>query len=380
MKLQIWGFLIIFLVLGINAQPKYWELKQGELTVMTKKADIIAIGKFTEKNNGLLKVKFSEILQGPQRIKKTISIKSNRALKENRNYIFFLKNQGKYYVPLPYQSILKNDMFLISRVKNEVMKWRVERSDLIVTASVINVKEIKMRDESYFVKAYCKPEKTFKGEKKKNFFVTYKRFTKAGISTVFLFEDMTYIFFLRSGKKAYELINPYEGAYPNRLYITKTLRLVTNIENKYDQAAGKTNNGARIIARLSASSFTKKDAPMIYLIIQNDSSNTMEMYHNNIPYFLLIHIFDEEGKIVPVKYPRKNSIPPIFKRYFMKLASKAYFMTSPINLHDYIRLGNGKYSIYIEYYLPNEYAGKTIGKKAWAGRVISNKIELEIKD
>ena len=194
-----------------------------------------------------------------------------------------------------------------------------------------------------------------------------------------LFKNLNYIFFLvrHDKQNLYRLSDPYEGAYLERRSLLNELKLVTRVENRFDQMAGKVVDGVRIIARLSKDTIKKGEAAIANLIIQNVSGQEKEIYHNQVSYFILFHIIDEYGNIVPSKYPRKNSIPPLEKKYFLKLV---YFTTPPFDLQEYCRLTPGKYNIYVEFHLPPEYIGQNLGKKGWAGKVMSNKLELTVTE
>jgi hypothetical protein len=262
------------------------------------------------------------------------------------------------------------------------MKWRVERCDHVVLAIVKELKETSVDNQKFLVTAQCETSHIFKGSVSQSFTVEYHRLPKAVPPTLFLFKDIAYIFFLKddSKPKNYRLWDSYEGAFADRRPFLRELKLVTRVENSFDQMAGKEVNGLKVVARSTKDTIKKDEVAFIHVILQNVSTQELEIYHNNVPYFILFHVMDENGNTIATKYPKKNNIPPIDKSYFMKLESGDYFTTPPFELQEYCSLKTGKYTIYVEYHLPSEYSGQNLGKMGWSGKVMSNKIEITLTD
>lgn len=79
----------------------------------------------------------------------------------NREYICFLKQENNYerFYTFSPRSILKNDLFLTGRVRKEVMKWKVERADYIVSGIVNSVKQTANDKGDFQVTAECTLQK-----------------------------------------------------------------------------------------------------------------------------------------------------------------------------------------------------------------------------
>lgn len=45
-----------------HAQPKYWELQQGELEKIVRESDLVAIGKLTAENTPQIQIRIMEVL------------------------------------------------------------------------------------------------------------------------------------------------------------------------------------------------------------------------------------------------------------------------------------------------------------------------------
>lgn len=386
MKYQLWAIMILWMGL-CGAEPKYWELQQGELEKLVRDSDLVIQGKFTK--NTTVQVEIEEVLQGPQKVR-IVTLKPSPSLEEHtadmdptRSYLCFLKKEDPGWVQCSTfspQSILKSDLFLLSRVKKEIMNWRVERAHFVTLALVKSTQEVKDEKGDFQGTAECETVKNFKGEIPKIFSIKYLRLAKSSPPMVYLFDNMTYFFFLTKEEKgsSYSLMNPYEGAYSQRLSFLKDLKLVTGEENRFDEIAGQSVQGIRLFARLEKESVEGEEKAPIHVLLQNEGEKEIEIYHNQFSYFLLLHVIDEDGKLVTTHYPKKNSVPTVHNRYFMKLAPKAYLLLPPLDIQQYCALKPGKYSIYVEYELPWEYAGKTIGKSAWSGKIMSNKIEITV--
>ncbi len=381
---------LVFFVSLCHAQPKYWELQQGELEKIVRESDLIVIGTVSQHNKSQLHIKIAEVLQGPQRLSR-ILCNMKPAMEDeikdidtSREYLCFLKQENDYerFSLFSPRSVLKNDLFLAGRVRKEVMKWKVERSDYIASGIVNSIKQTLTDKGDFNVIAQCTLQKNFKGELPATFEIEYVHAPKAYPIPSYLFENIDYVFFLKKlpGQEAYSMMNLYEGAYPQRLYFLKDIKLVTGVENRFDEVAGQTVKGIRVFARLQNETVKKDESIIINVLLQNDSDKEIEIYQNQASYFILFHIIDDDGKILATKYPKKNSVPALQANYFMKLASKQYFFLPSFNLQEYCLLKEGKYSIYVEYDLPWEYSGKTIGKSAWTGKALSNKIEINISE
>ena len=192
MKCQIWMLLAIFCLAIAHAQSNYWEFKQGELESMISQSDLIITGELVmhQQKSGMHTIRVVEVLRGPQRLKtiwlpqSTVPIKPANPksmdpklhyLTTDFTYIFFLKRQKDNYIPLPGQSVLKQDIFLLSRIKKEVMKWRIDAVDHVVVATVEALQETPRNGSGIQVLAKCKKINSFKGEIPQEFIVQYYR-------------------------------------------------------------------------------------------------------------------------------------------------------------------------------------------------------------
>ncbi len=373
------GLVIIYLLVPTSfAQTKYWELKQEDLEKYIRQADLIATGNIDDSK--VLKV--IDVLKGPQQVQKVAlagAPLSERKFDLEFTYICFLRLENGRYIP--FVEILKSDIFLIRRIRNQIMAVRVDSSDYVVMAEVKSLKEFKA-DTVVQVNAECQMLEMFKGQLPATFSLEYQRIPKAQPPTVFLFENLTYIFFIKTEKDKLCLINAYDGAFAVRQQLVKEIKTVTRLENRYDEVAGQVVDGIQLFAKLPEDKIGLNQPIVVYLLLQNVSPNDLEIYHNpeQIPYFLLVHVIGSDGNIIPTEYPRRHSIPDLDKTNFLKLVSGGYFTLPPLDIQQYCKLPIGKYIVYVEYDLPWKYAGKPLGKSAWSGKVMSSRLELEITE
>ena len=185
----LWGFALIVCLLlpQLHAQSKYWELKQGDLKKIVRSCDVILDGKPLNKSkSNYYAIRPYEIFLGPQSLdrKKYIWVKmaehKAKNLSSSTSYIFFLKKDGKSYKLYPLaKSLLKKDLFLASRVRQEAMRCRAERSSNITLVQIKAIAEKKIKGKNILVTAMCVPVQNYKGSIKSSFQVQYIRISKA---------------------------------------------------------------------------------------------------------------------------------------------------------------------------------------------------------
>jgi hypothetical protein len=248
-----------------------------------------------------------------------------------------------------------------------------------VLASVKEIEEIKNNDQMD-VQAQCEVLQNLKGKLETPIFIKYTRTPNLNPPNVLLFQNLMYVFFLKKiDDKWFTLINNYEGAYIESRSFINELKIATKNENRFDPLSGQEKQGLQIFARVESETISQQNDVIIDIIIQNVGDNEIELYHNDhVGYFILFHLFDNQGNQISTQYPKKNSVPPIDKNYFVKLESGAYVTTPSFNLKEYCKLDMGQYTLYVEFHLPNEYSGQNLGKTGWANTIISNKITLNI--
>lgn len=354
------------------------SLDAGEIAMKTLKPD---------KEWGIVnKIKLQSKSDVEYLNKEYIVVSGNRSLdvymplNKDLGYILFLKRQGEKFALAPFpKSIVKSSIFVPGRVREAAIQWRSERSEAVVAATVCETKEEAEKDEIQ-VTARCKVLRSYKGTVPEEFEIRYRRIRQAFPPMVILFDNLSYVFFLKMPGDAsyYQLINFYEGAYPEDRYLLKDLE--NQAKNRFDQAAGKEVGGLRNYARMQKAEIKKDEPAIAEVMLLNVSQEPIEIYHNQVAYFTLFHILDETGKALAARSPRVISVPPVHSRYFVKLDPGGYIVIPSFNLQDYCKLPAGNYSIYVEFHLPWEYAGKTIGKTAWSGKTMSNKLELTVTE
>jgi hypothetical protein len=295
-----------------------------------------------------------------------------KLIKEDVSYIFFLeKKKDEYELLKNKKSILKSDIFLADRIEKEVMRWRIERADIVVLAKVTAKK--KQEDGPNFIE--CKAIELFKGNTNPTFTMTYGKDLKTPI-----IRSISYIFLLKQQQGSYSLINSHEGARLASDYrYLEQIKIATKVENPLDKVAGKAEkSGLRASARVNRD-IVQNDM-RVSVVVQNTSRKDQEIYYNStlMDYFTVFHIFDQSGKKISVKYPRKSSVPSINARHFTPLKSNGFVLLPPFSLSQYVQLSSGKYTLYVEFHLPWEYAGESLGKEGWTGKIISNKVEIQI--
>lgn len=374
--MAIWGIITFLFLSPIFSQPeKYWELKQEELEKLIQTCDVVVLGTLAEKH-----IKVEEILQGLQQIPKKIILAE--AVKYNgdadSNYIFFLKRENIGFSVL---HSIKSDIFIMDRVRKEVIRNRIQSSNYVAIGIVLTLNE-EQKDSKFEVSAECKLLEAYKGQLPEKFTITYTRIPNTQPPTLFLFENIAYVFFIKGNiaKGNLQLINSYDGALIHRTQIVKDLKAtMVGPSNRLEDVAGKVVEGIQLIAQ-TEQTVAWRQPIMVNVVLQNVSTTDIEIYHNpeQIPYFILFHVFDESGKPITIEYPRKNNVPDVDKNHFLKLATSDYCLFQAFDLQQYCKLPPGKYVMYVEYDLPWKYAGKGVGKSAWSGKVISNRAELNI--
>jgi len=342
---------------------EYWELTQPQLEKYIQDSNLIILGKKHQEN-----IKIQEVLQGPQRIQ-TISIPSHVKLEMDREYILFLKTEDYSNCTLVSpKSIMKSDFFLLPRVKKAVMQHRMARTDQVVLARVEQIQETQ-QEENIIVHATCQTIKIFQGNLPEKFTIQFTIKEKAKPSQLYLFQNLLYVFFLKDTT----LINLYEGAYLERNDIVQTLQILTSVENQFIEQAGKTQQGVRLIARTQLETIPKGKPVLFHILLQKDSEQQIELYHNQPEQFITAHIINQDGELFSTK-PIQESTPEI--GHYIQLHSYVFF---PFSLDKYYEFQIGKYVIYIEYNVPKSYTGKQFQKTAWTGKLLSPKIEITIQ-
>jgi hypothetical protein len=376
----------VFLLWPLAAQSKQWELTQDELSKMVQGCDTIIEGKLQNKEaDNVYKFRVSEVLQGPQKTASVLlALSSEQAGAVNAENVFILflqKNNEKYQLFPSSQAIVKSDMFVSDRVRKEALKWRLERSAVVVLATVSEIKEEENSDKSLLVTVQCKTSQVCKGSLATNFIVRYQRVPKAVPPMAFLFQDLAYLFFLKAGqeKNYYELINPYEGAYPERRSFVEEIKLLTRVDFALDREAGQERKGSKLFAQMPAQ-VSRKESAMVKILLQNLSGGELEVCQQQLSFFTTIHMFSIDGKPLARKQGTLQNEPVSEQSHFVKLAAEDYIVIQDMNLGDTYELVPGQYIVYVQVNLPEKYSGKEFNKNGWSGQVTSNKIELQITE
>ncbi len=359
-----------------NADKKYWELKQEDLEKLIQESDLIVSGTIVE--NKYIKVE-EVILGSQQHIKKVIlSDIKGKTFDSELSYICFLKRKETAFIAFSEYSFIKNDIFLMTRVRKEATKMRISESHYVVVASVNSVKEIST-EEKIEVAAECQVMENLKGKLPEKFLVNYIRIPNSQPPTIFLFENLSYIFFIKRFNDTFQLLNSYDAAIGLRSQTLKEIKAITSVGSRFDEVAGQAVNGIQLVIQTEEKIALQKPV-MLNIVLQNIIDKDIEIYHNSeqVHYFLLFHIIDAQGNLIAIEYPRKNSVPDLDKAHFLKLPGNDYCLFPPLNLQQYCKLSLGKYRIYVEYDLPWKYSGSSIGKSAWYGKVVSNCIDLDV--
>lgn len=385
MKAMTWSLWLLVACLGnLLAQSSQWELTQEDLDKAIRGCDTVVEGKLQNKDAGQVKIRVSEVLQGPQKMASLLlPVTDEQATRLNNEsmFLFFLnRSKDKYQLAAPL-AFLRGDLFLSDRVRKAALRWRIERCSAVVLATVSDIKEEEMADKSLQVTAQCKSMQTCKGIAPAAFIVRYQRIPKAVPPMVILFQDLTYLFFLNAGKEQgnYELINPYEGAYPERRSFVEEVKLLTRSDIPLDQEAGKEQQGIKLFAQMPENLGANEPAAA-RLLLQNVSGGELELYQQQLAAFILVHVYKEDGKPLPCKKTDVPAIPALEVSHFVKLAAEEYVVLPDLDVRASYELSAGKYLIYVQVKLPEQYAGKQLGKNGWCGQVTSNKIELQVTE
>ncbi len=390
---MIWSLLVVVTLGCLTesfAQDDVWKLEQKDLEKMIIDADLIFEGRPFAKKNPADKpiLKVTEMMQGAQRLNKVTLAEeiSLENLKVDSDYIFFLKKASSNYSFIETnKGIINSDLFLKVRIRKAIMQKRVESSQGVVLAEIKKVTEENIKDSKDIqVIAECERVASYKGNIPEKFSLKYRRTQDTFPSPAIIFSDLSYFFFLKKSPDGdfYTLVDVYDGAFLDRYYLRKEISSVTQDSalGYFVEMAGNTVNGLRVVGQAVETTVVTNKPVKFHFLLQNVSEKDIEIYHNQVLYFTLFHVIDEENKIIPVKYPKKNTVPPLDKRHFLELSPGGYFVLPSIDLRNYCELPEkGKLNVYIEFHLPWEYSGKTIGKEAWSGKVVSNKIEIEIE-
>ena len=383
LRLLLSGICLAISCWPLSAQNKYWELSDQDLAQMVQQAEVIVEGKLGNKTSETCyKIAVTEIFQGPQKIITlvcTIPDEQAKAIGTENAYLFFIKKEKETFQLLTNtNAVLKSDLFLSSRLRKQAIKARIDKSDVVVLATVQELQE-ELVDKSIAVKAQCKATQTYKGTVAESFALRYVRVAKAVPPMVLLFQDLNYLFFLKRGQEpqTYELVNPYEGAYPERRAFVDEIKLATGGENPLDQKAGKDFLGLKAYSQVPTT-LVPNEAWLVKVLLHNVSGAELVIYQQQIDAFVTFQVFDEAGKPVTAKALKREVPGKPEPDQFVKLGPEEYIVMPESDLQQYFTLAPGKYSLYVEFKLLDQYAGKEIGQNGWVGQIVSNKAEFQV--
>lgn len=169
-----------------------WELSSRNLEKMIKNSDVIVEGKFTSNS----KIKVSDAIKGSQKLRRIKLKHSVEDITLKRDYILFFKLENDEF-SLIKDSTIKSDVMIQSRIREQVMKQRVEASSTVVNAKVLETRDIVISSQKKYTVATCEVIKYYKGECSKIFEVMYRSDREKNAKRVFLFPKLTYVFFLQ---------------------------------------------------------------------------------------------------------------------------------------------------------------------------------------